>query len=92
MLLVAFEQAGLDVAILVGPLRAPGAAIDMSAPSILQPRDEATRPGLACRVDPCALDGEQVERAKAAARILPAMISSEAALLTRVPLSSRPAS
>ena len=65
MLLAAFEQAGLDVAILVGPVRAPGAAIDMGAPSVLQPRDEAARPGLACRADPRALDGEQVERAKA---------------------------
>ena len=43
MLLAASEQGGLDVGILLGPARSPGAAIDMDASSVLQPRDEAAR-------------------------------------------------
>ena len=43
MLLAASEQGGLDVGILLGPARSPGAPINMDPPSALQPRDEAAR-------------------------------------------------
>src|SRR6185369_18094601 len=49
MLLAAVEQGGLDVGILVGPMRGSGAAIDVGPPSVLQPGDEAARPGFARR-------------------------------------------